>query len=114
MLSFDLSAIDLVLVIAAVIILLLYVIRPSQSSARSSPSVKEKRTGIRIKIFNIFRSKKIKASSQVSSFKCPYYFGYLNNISNESSIPEECYICPRMIQCAAREAMVGSSFNMED
>lgn len=100
MLSFELSAMDIVLVITAVIILLLYVTKLTQPTARSEPSAKEKKTGIYIKILNIFRNKKTKTSSQTVPLKCSHHFGYLKNIPKDSSIPKECYICPRMIQCA--------------
>ncbi len=100
MLSFEVSAIDIVLVIAAIIILLLYLMKQTQPSTGSESGAKEKKIGVYAKFRNLFRDKRVETSSQVRYFRCPYNFGYLKKISKDGSIPEECYICPRMTQCA--------------
>lgn len=39
------------------------------------------------------------APSTVESVNCPVHFGCLSKLSPGSSIPEECYMCPRIEQC---------------
>jgi hypothetical protein len=31
---------------------------------------------------------------------CPQYFGYLSIHSKDANIPQECLICPKMLDCA--------------
>lgn len=101
MLSFEVSAIDIVLVISAIIILLLYLMKQTQPSTGSESDVKEKKTEARAKFRNLFGHKRVETSSQAGSFRCPYSFGYLKKIPKDGSIPEECYTCPQMMQCCA-------------
>lgn len=101
MLSFELSAIDIVLVIAAIVILALYLIKPTVSKARSRSSAEDKKTHGDSGMPSISGLEKPKASSELIYANCLHSFGYLKNIPKGNSIPEECYVCPRMVQCAA-------------
>jgi len=100
MLSFELSAIDIVLVIVTLVILLLYLKKPSPAKTRSESDAGNEKE-IDAQIPNIFEIKKTKTNSQLNSLECLHYSEYLKKISNGSSIPDECYVCPRMMQCAA-------------
>lgn len=31
--------------------------------------------------------------------KCPYRFGYLSELSKNASIPEVCFLCPKVVEC---------------
>lgn len=101
MLSFDLSAMDIVLAIAAVTILLLYVTKLAQSTPRSEPVAKEKKAGVYARLLGFFKSRKTVTIPQAGSSECPHYFGYLKSVPKDGSIPEKCYTCPRMMQCAS-------------
>ena len=35
---------------------------------------------------------------------CPHFLGYLNKIPKNTTIPSECYICPKLIECLIRSA----------
>jgi len=37
--------------------------------------------------------------SQVDHQRCLHQFGYLADLPNDSFIPEECILCPRVIEC---------------
>ena len=37
-----------------------------------------------------------------SPAKCAQYFGFLNSLPNEAPIPNECLICPKVLQCSFR------------
>jgi hypothetical protein len=39
------------------------------------------------------------SSTQVGNTPCPVHLGYLRRLQPGSSIPEECYICPRNEHC---------------
>jgi len=43
--------------------------------------------------------KDIKANSQVDHQRCPYQFGYLVDLPDDSFIPEECLLCSKVIKC---------------
>jgi hypothetical protein len=34
-----------------------------------------------------------------SQKKCPHHFGYLANLPKNVSIPEECLLCSRVVEC---------------
>lgn len=38
-----------------------------------------------------------------SPAKCAHYFGFLNAISRETQIPDECLICPKVLQCKVKK-----------
>jgi hypothetical protein len=31
--------------------------------------------------------------------KCPHYFGYLSELPEDRPIPEECLLCPKLLEC---------------
>ncbi len=37
-----------------------------------------------------------------SPAKCARYFGFLNSIPKDAPIPDECLICPKVLQCGTR------------
>ena len=38
-----------------------------------------------------------------SPAKCARYFGFLNAFPKDAPIPEECLICPKVLQCSVRK-----------
>ncbi len=36
-----------------------------------------------------------------NQIKCPHHFGYLSELPKSSSIPEECFFCPKVVECIA-------------
>jgi len=38
-----------------------------------------------------------------SPAKCAHYFGFLNMIPKDAPIPDECLICPKVLQCTIRK-----------
>ena len=45
--------------------------------------------------------KTIELRSQVEHQRCPHQFGYLADLPDDSFIPEECLLCPRVVECMA-------------
>jgi hypothetical protein len=35
--------------------------------------------------------------------KCLHHFGYLAKLPKSSSIPEECFLCPKVVECIAKQ-----------
>lgn len=35
--------------------------------------------------------------------KCLHHFGYLAELPKSSSIPEECFFCPKVVECIAKQ-----------
>jgi DNA-directed RNA polymerase subunit RPC12/RpoP len=38
-----------------------------------------------------------------SPAKCVHYFGFLNTIPKGITVPEECLVCPKVLQCSVRQ-----------
>ncbi|MEM2119280.1 MAG: hypothetical protein QW840_04065 [Candidatus Bathyarchaeia archaeon] len=38
-----------------------------------------------------------------SPAKCARYFGFLNTLPKNGAIPDECLVCPKVLQCTARK-----------
>jgi len=97
MLSFELSVMDLVLVIAIITLLILYItkastrydVKPKLSSKQEKVSEESDRC----------KTPKSPNGSPELPLKCPHHFGYLRTLPLGSSVPEECYSCSRMMQC---------------
>jgi DNA-directed RNA polymerase subunit RPC12/RpoP len=37
-----------------------------------------------------------------SPAKCAHYFGFLDSLPKDAAIPDECLICPKVLQCSVR------------
>ena len=106
MLSFELSAIDLILVIAVVVLLILYITKLStKTSAEEKLFVEQKDTPKKTAIEATMPEEKIKRlmstrpQPQRDSAKCSYGFGYLRKLDKGASIPDECLGCSRIMEC---------------
>jgi len=116
MLSFELSVIDVVLIVAVIILLSFHLTRtPDRSNVESKLAVEKEKSLKKGKIKNLVsKTSKKKGSSaeEKSPVKCSYHFGYLSSIPmGENSIPEECYSCSWMMRClfSAKESVEVSS-----
>ncbi len=105
MLSFEISVIDVVLLIAIIIVLLLQITRTPKEYTREPEMPREERKPLEKlgKNTTIQRTSKKKESSHTRSLEgpveCPHHFGYLKTLPPGSSVPDECYSCSRMMQC---------------
>ena len=99
MISFELSAIDVVLTLAVIILLILYLKKsPTESTAKTQPSFAKK-------VLEKERSTTVvsgKQEEKTDVWKCPHSFGYLGNLPKDASIPSECLTCPRVMECHSK------------
>jgi len=40
---------------------------------------------------------------QKAPTNCPHHLGYLRNLSDNADIPDECAVCPKVMQCFVRK-----------
>ena len=90
MLSFEVSAIDLILVISVVVLFLLYWTRLSKSNE------KEMLDEATVKTKSLERNKK---SVQTNYVECPRGFGNIKMVSDDGSVSERCLGCYRIMEC---------------
>ena len=58
--------------------------------------------GLLEKIEEVISSQPIKSDKEEKNYlKCPHYLGYLYKSRRNTSIPEECFFCSRVIECLA-------------
>lgn len=89
--SFDLSAIDLILVLSVVLLLVLYLTKLSGSPQKKSfKKVLPKPANI---------EKKLPVSSQNQHTKCPRGFGDIKKFNQDNSISERCLGCYMIMEC---------------
>ncbi|MEM3565511.1 MAG: hypothetical protein QXK18_01370 [Candidatus Bathyarchaeia archaeon] len=43
--------------------------------------------------------KKLETQIVPEKTECKYYFGYLSKRSSKESVPEECIVCEKIVQC---------------
>ena len=105
MLSFELSAIDLILALAVIILLVLYITKSSakppteeilveKESPPEKPAEEAAMPGEEKK-----RLMSSQLQPQTGSAPCPFGFGYLRRLDKEASIPDGCLGCSRIIEC---------------
>jgi hypothetical protein len=103
MLSFQLSAIDLILAIAVIILLVLYMTKtPAKTSTQEKLPVEEKKTSKEPATETTIpeeERKRLTSKPQTNSTKCPYSFGYLKKLDKDASIPDKCLSCARIMEC---------------
>jgi hypothetical protein len=42
-----------------------------------------------------------KNKEEKKEVKCPHSFGYLSTLPKGSPLPEECFLCPKVVDCLA-------------
>ncbi len=105
MLSFEISVIDIVLMLAIIILLILYITKQSTKSVTEPDlSVSEEKTAEKPsetpETQKPIEQERLLTRPKTSSLKCPYHLGYLKKLPKDSPIPDVCYGCPRMIVCS--------------
>ncbi|RLI44093.1 hypothetical protein DRO69_08160 [Candidatus Bathyarchaeota archaeon] len=106
MISFEFSAIDIVLMIAIIVLLALYLTKSSTAtSAERKHPIRDEKTLEKPTV-----SAETKKSSEEmlpatsvkmkNATKCTHQFGYLKKLPKDASIPDECFTCPKYIECA--------------
>jgi len=104
MLSFELSVIDVVLIVAVIILLSFHLTRtPNKPDVKSKLGVQREKSLEKRRMKDLVSKaskKKSSSAEEKSPVKCSYHFGYLSSIpTGEDSIPEECYSCSWMMRC---------------
>ena len=106
MLSFELSAIDLILAIAVIILLVLYITRSSQKPPTEEKTLVVRESSPEEPVEEAAmpeEEKKGLTSShlqpQAGSASCPFGFGYLRKLDKETPIPDGCLSCSRIVDC---------------
>ena len=103
MLSFELSAIDLILAVAVLVLLILYITKLSKPStgekllARKEGSSEKPATEATTPEEE--RKRVRSTQSQTGFARCPYGFGYLRKLDKGAPIPDECLGCSRIMEC---------------
>lgn len=91
MLSFELSAIDLILAIAVAVLLLLYM-------TKLSPTFPEKASFLRPEKKNR-KTETIKIKTPNGYAECPRGFGNIKRISEDNAISDRCLGCYKIMDC---------------
>ena len=105
MLSFELSAIDLILIIAVIILLILYITKLSGKTPNQEKLlVEDKKISNKPSIETTIpdeeeERKRPTPKPQTDSTKCPYSFGYLKKLDKDASIPDKCLSCSKIMEC---------------
>jgi len=104
MLSFKVSVIDVALILAVMVLLVLYLSKQPAKSLAKSTSVTEKKsveTPLRAgETQESIEEARLQTDSQISSLDCPQHLGYLKELPKDAQIPDECYRCPKMMECS--------------
>jgi len=102
MLSFEISAIDIVLVVAVMALLLLYIAqRKGQTPTQPQFPVNDRETAFeKTEATDKALAQQPSAVEPSLGFqKCIHNFGYLKNQPKGTSIPDECFGCPKVLRC---------------
>jgi len=102
MLSFEISAIDIVLLIAVLVLLLLFITqKKGQAVAESRLPVPDREESLeKSEIRDHGAKKKLFLKESSSGFQeCVHHFGYLRNLPQNTPVPDECFGCPKVMQC---------------
>jgi hypothetical protein len=102
MLSFEVSAMDVVLLVAMLVLLLLFI-----TQKRNQPVAKIRlKTGHPEEVLEepkktgeTATENPLKKQSTDGFQKCVHQFGYLRNMPKNTSIPDECFGCPKVLRC---------------
>jgi hypothetical protein len=101
MLSFDVSAIDVVLLVAVLALFMLFV---TQKRSKTAPKHHldindQKELPEESKIEQKVASENHDTQSAKAFQKCVHQFGYLKDMPKNTPIPDECFGCPNVMRC---------------
>jgi hypothetical protein len=100
MLSFDVSAIDVVLVVAVLILLSLYVTRKTGTPKTEPKQQIEMKHKVQENPQTTTKIVKSKTPQLQAGFQsCVHHFGYLKGLEKNKAVPDECFGCPKVMQC---------------
>jgi hypothetical protein len=105
MLSFELSAIDIILVLAVLVLLLLYWTKLSklpEEKTLTQPTAQKT------------KPKETTKTPQNDYTECPRGFGYIKGIENDGSVSERCLGCYRIMDCYGESEKVGFPYNQSN
>lgn len=101
-LSFDVSAIDIVLLVAVIILAILFVAQQRSRAAAEShlplSSLGENSEKLETRGQSKSKEHGMK-QSQLSFTKCMHNLGYLENLPQNTPVPDECFGCPNVMRC---------------
>lgn len=89
MLSFELTAIDLILVIAVIVLLILYITKLANSPEQF----------LKQSMANYTSRERVESRPQKDYAKCPRGFGNIRKLSYDGSVSERCLGCYRIMEC---------------
>jgi len=102
LLSFELSVIDIALVIAVVVLLMLFLThKHGQSTTESELHVaSQEKTSEKPEMpAKTAQEKNSKKQSPTDFQECAHHFGYLRNQPKGTPVPDECFGCKKILQC---------------
>jgi len=102
MLSFDISAIDIVLLVVVMVLIVLFITQQRGKTVAESPlpppSLGENLEKLETRVKS--KSKEHNTRQSPLDFtKCIHDFGYLRNLPQNTPIPDECFGCPQVMRC---------------
>ena len=102
MLSFDISAIDIVLLVAVLVLIVLFITQQRGKTVAESPLPPSSLGENLEKLETRVKSKSKEHNTRQSPLgftKCIHDFGYLRNLPQNTPIPDECFGCPQVMRC---------------
>jgi len=102
MISFELTAIDIILVLAVLVLLVLYWTKLSKiPDEQLFQGLITKNTS----------PEKLTSSPQNDYTECPRGFGYIKKINDDGSVSEKCLGCYRIMGCYSESEEISSQLN---
>ena len=102
MLSFEVTAIDLILVIAVIVLLFLHVAKLHNSPEEFIKKSLEKS----VKPQNVESKDNIRLDVGIGFGECPRGFGKIRGLGNNDQISDRCLSCYRMSKCYLEEEKI--------
>jgi hypothetical protein len=111
MLSFEISAIDIVLAIGVMVLLLLYMNKFSvnfpeekyfRKIAKKEMEQKNQPSDIEIRQFSDTTSEQM-SEKAISHFSCPRGYGNIRKLGEDNSVSERCLGCYRLMECYSED-----------
>jgi len=104
MLSFEMTTIDIILMLMIIVLLILYITqKPTKSAAEPESTISKEKSAENppktIETQEPTEEGRMPTHPQTSSLECPHHFGYLKKLPKDAPIPDECFRCPRMADC---------------
>jgi len=75
------------------------IVEKASTTSKKEPALIEETETVGLELEHKKEEAKVAQQPPAKTASCKHYFGYLSKRSKSDGLPEECMVCPNIVQC---------------